>query len=220
MPVIARDGVKLSYDSAPGPRPVLFLHGFASDAEQTWERTGWLRAVADRGHLVTDLRGHGRSERATTGYSPGELARDALAVLDAAQLPEVDVVTYSMGGLVGWALADLAPGRVRALALGGIGGGAIKREAMLQVQQALSAEDLTPCIDGMTGHALTGPPPVPVLFATGDDDDVAADAKVFAESLAAPHVSLGRRNHFNAVSSRTFKTTALQFFDDSRGART
>lgn len=213
MPVIARDGVKLWYDSAPGPRPVLLLHGFASDSAQTWERTGWLRAVADRGHVVTDLRGHGRSERATTGYSPDELARDALAALDAAEVPEVDVVAYSMGALIGWALARLAPGRVRALALGGIGGGPVQRDAMLQVQQALSAEDLTPCVEGMTGHHLTGQPPAPVVFATGDDDEIASDAEAFAEGLGATHVSLGRRNHFNTVSSRAFKTAALDFFD-------
>ncbi|RRO14122.1 alpha/beta hydrolase [Saccharopolyspora rhizosphaerae] len=213
MPMIEREGVKLWYDHVPGPRPVLFLHGFASDSERTWERTGWLRAVADRGHVVTDLRGHGQSERAATGFSPDELARDALAVLDAAQVPEVDAVTYSMGGLVGWELARLAPGRVRALALGGIGGGAVRREAMLEVQQALSAEDRTPCVEGMTGHRLTGAPPAPALFAAGEEDQIAADAAAFAEEIGAVHVSLGRRNHVNAVSSRAFKTAALDFLD-------
>ncbi|TDC91490.1 alpha/beta hydrolase [Saccharopolyspora aridisoli] len=214
MPATARDGVKLWYDSDPGTRPVLFLHGFASDSEQTWERTGWLRAVADRGHVVTDLRGHGQSERATTGYSPDELARDVLAVLDAAEVPAVDVVTYSMGGVVGWALARLAPARVRALALGGIGGTPVQRESMLRVQQALSGgEDLVPCIEGMAGHRLSGRPPARTLFAAGDDDEVAADARSFATSLNVPYVSLGRRNHFNAVSGRAFKTSALEFFD-------
>lgn len=213
MPATARDGVKLWYDGEPGPRPVLFLHGFASDSERTWERTGWLRAVADRGHLVTDLRGHGHSERAATGYSPDDLARDVLAVLDAAEVPAVDVVTYSMGGVVGWALARLAPGRVHGLALGGIGGGPVQRESMLRVQQALSGEDLGPCIEGMAGQRLSGRPPAPILLAAGDDDEVAADARSFAATLNVPYVSLGRRNHFNAVSSRTFKTSALEFFD-------
>lgn len=213
MPATARDGVKLWYDSVPGPRPVLFLHGFASDSERTWERTGWVRAVADRGHVLTDLRGHGQSDRATTGYSPEELARDALAVLDAAEVSSADVVAYSMGGLVGWALARLAPDRVRALALGGIGGGAVQRDAMLQVQQALSGEDLTPCVEGVADHRLSGRPPAPVLFAAGDDDDIAADARAFADCLGSPYIALGRRNHFNAVSSRAFKTAALDFFD-------
>ena len=213
MPMIEREGVKLWYDHVPGPRPVLFLHGFASDSEQTWERTGWLRAVAERGHVVTDLRGHGQSERPTTGYSPDGLARDALAVLDAAGVPSADVVTYSMGGVVGWALARLAPDRVRALALGGIGGGPVRRDSMLRVQEALGGEDLTPCIDGMAGQRLSGEPPAPVLLASGDYDEIAADAAALAESLGVPHISLGRRNHFNAVSSRAFKTAALEFFD-------
>lgn len=213
MPTIEHAGAKLFYDHAPGPRPVLFLHGFASDSEQTWERTGWLRAVAERGHVVTDLRGHGQSERPTTGYSPDGLARDALAVLDAAGVPSADVVTYSMGGVVGWALARLAPDRVRALALGGIGGGPVRRDSMLRVQEALGGDDLTPCIDGMAGQRLSGEPPAPVLLASGDYDEIAADAAALAESLGVPHISLGRRNHFNAVSSRAFKTAALEFFD-------
>lgn len=212
MPAIEHAGAKLWYDHSPGPRPVLFLHGFASDSEQTWERTGWLRAVAERGHVVTDLRGHGRSERAATGYSPDALARDVLAVLDEAGVPAADVVTYSMGGVVGWALARLAPDRVRALALGGIGGGPVERESMLRVQESLGGEDLTPCIVGMAGQRLSGEPPAPVLLASGDYDEIASEAASFADSLGVPHVSLGRRHHFNAVSSRAFKTAALEFF--------
>ncbi|MDI2030113.1 alpha/beta hydrolase [Saccharopolyspora sp. TS4A08] len=219
MAFTERDGVKLWYDAVlpvegvPGTSPVLLLHGFASDAELTWERTGWLRAVADRGHVVTDLRGHGRSDRPDTGYTPEDLARDVLAVLDAAEVRQADVVAYSMGGLVAWTLAALAPDRVRAMALGGLDGRPVDRTTMLEVQRALTAEDLTPCIDAVAGHHLTPPPPAPVLFASGDQDEIAPEARSFAESLDAPHISLGRRNHLNAVSSRTFKTAALDFFN-------
>ncbi|MFJ8820092.1 alpha/beta fold hydrolase [Amycolatopsis thermoflava] len=207
----AADGTKIWFDHAPGPRPVLLIHGFASDSVRTWEQTGWVRALAGLGHVVVDLRGHGQSGKPASGYSPGGLARDVLAVLDETGLSTVDAVTYSMGGLVGWELARLAPGRIGRMVLGGIGGRPVARESMERVREALSGGDLDACVDGMAGHRLDGPPPVPVLFAAGEQDEIAADAPEFAASLGAPFVSLGRRTHFNAVSSRRFKDAALAF---------
>ncbi|OXM72396.1 MULTISPECIES: alpha/beta fold hydrolase [Amycolatopsis] len=211
----AADGTKIWYDTAPGPRPVLLIHGFASDSLRTWEQTGWIRALAGHGHghghVTVDLRGHGQSDRPASGYSPRTLARDVLAVLDEAGLSTVDVVTYSMGGLAGWELARLAPGRVGRMVLGGIGGRAADRASMERVAEQLSGGGLDACIDGMAGHRLDGAPPVPVLFAAGEQDEIAADAPEFAASLGAPFVSLGRRTHLNAVSSRKFKDAAIEF---------
>ncbi|NIH80567.1 alpha/beta fold hydrolase [Amycolatopsis viridis] len=213
----ADDGVKISYDVAAGPRPVLLIHGFASDSESTWVRTGWVRALAGRGHVLVDLRGHGRSDRPPSGYSPEILARDVLAVLDETGLSTVDAVGYSMGALVGWTVARLAPGRIGRLVLGGAGGQPAGASSMRRVAEALSGGDLQACIDGMAGHRLDGPPPVPVLFAAGEQDEIAADAPEFAARLGAPFVSLGRRTHFNAVSSRAFKEAAIGFFDNAPG---
>ncbi|MFC7344822.1 alpha/beta fold hydrolase [Saccharopolyspora griseoalba] len=211
MLATAGDGAAIWYDHSPGPRPVLFLHGFASDHAQTWVRTGWTRPVSELGHVLVDLRGHGSSARATSGYSPDDLALDALAVLDAAEVESVDVVAYSMGGHVGWALARLAPQRVGRLVLGGIGGGPVDRENMLRVREALSGDQPDACVEGMSGHLLDGPPPAPALFAAGDRDEIAGDVGGFAARLGAPFVPLGGRNHLNAVSSRAFKTAALEF---------
>ncbi|MER7014267.1 alpha/beta fold hydrolase [Saccharopolyspora sp. NPDC000359] len=209
----AEDGAKIWCDAEPGPTPVLLIHGFASDSESTWVRTGWTRALAERGHVRVDLRGHGQSERPASGYAPEALARDVLAVLEETGLSTVDAVSYSMGGLVAWELAKLAPGRVRRIALGGIGGRAADRTSMRGVAEALSADGLDACVEAVAGHRLEGPPPVPVLFAAGDQDDIASDAPEFAAGLDAPFVPLGRRNHLNAVSSRLFKQAAADFFD-------
>lgn len=207
----AADGAKIWYEHSPGPRPVLFLHGFASDHAQTWVRTGWTRATGERGQVLTDLRGHGSSERAGSGYSPEGLALDALAVLDAAGVGSVDVLAYSMGGHVGWALARLAPERIGRLVLGGIGGNPVDRENMLRVRDALAGDQPDACVDGMAGHRLDGQPPAPTLFAAGDLDEIAGDVRSFAERLGARFASLGPRNHLNAVSSRAFKGAALEF---------
>ncbi|GHF44371.1 hypothetical protein FHX82_001866 [Amycolatopsis bartoniae] len=203
MYATAEDGTKLWYESASGPRPVLLVHGFASDSRRMWTDTGWLRALEGTGYVAVDLRGHGQSGRPSDGYTPENLARDLVVVLDAAELSVVDVVSYSMGGIVAWELAKL--GRVRRMVLGGIGRRPASREDLLRVKELLGGDDLGACVDGMAGARLTGEAPVPVLFAAGEEDEFAADAP-------EPFVSLGKRNHFNAVSSRLFKQAALEFF--------
>lgn len=201
----ADDGTKIWYETVPGPRPVLLVHGFASDSRHNWADTGWLRALAEYGYVTVDLRGHGQSDKPPTGYTPENMARDLLAALDAAGVSTVDVLTYSMGGIIAWQLARIAPERVRRMVLGGIGTAPARREDMLRVQEKLSGEDLGACIDGMAGSRIEGAAAVPVLFAAGEDDEIAAGAP-------EPFVSLGKRNHFNAVSSRAFKQAALEFF--------
>lgn len=203
MYATAADGTKLWYESVSGPSPVLLLHGFASDSRRTWGDSGWLRALTETGYVTMDLRGHGQSDKPATGYSPAELARDAIAVLDAVDLSTVDVVTYSMGGLVAWELAKL--GRVRRMVLGGIGTRQARREDLLRVQDKLGGADLSACIEAIAGLGIEGQAAAPVLFAAGEDDELAAGAP-------GPFVSLGKRNHFNAVSSRAFKQAALRFF--------
>jgi pimeloyl-ACP methyl ester carboxylesterase len=203
MFAISGDGTKIWYESISGPRPVLLVHGFASNSRRNWTDTGWTRALAEHGYVTVDLRGHGQSDKPSFGYTPTNMARDLLAVLDATGMSTVDVVTYSMGGIIAWELARLA--RVRRMVLGGIGRRPAAREDMRRVQEMLAGEDLSACIDGMAGSRIEGTAPVPVLFAAGDADEFASDAP-------EPFVSLGKRNHFNAVSSRAFKQAALEFF--------
>lgn len=201
----AGDGTKIWYESVPGPRPVLLVHGFASDSRRNWTDTGWLRALAEYGYVTVDLRGHGQSDKPSTGYPPENMARDLLTVLDAASVSTVDVVTYSMGGIIAWELARIAPDRVHRMVLGGVGTRPASREDMLRVREMLGGDDLAACIDGVAGHKIEGDAPVPVLFVAGDADEIATGAP-------EPFVPLRNRNHFNAVSSRAFKQAALEFF--------
>ncbi|GAB3562047.1 alpha/beta hydrolase [Amycolatopsis endophytica] len=215
----AADGTKLFHDHRPGPRPVLLIHGFASDSARTWAATGWVRALGERGHLLVDLRGHGHSDRAASGFAPTEQARDVLAVLDAAGMSTVDVVTYSMGGVIGWELARLAPGRIRRMVLGGIGGRPVEGDDLRRVRDGLAGEGLDACIEAVSGSRLTGEAPCPVLLAAGEADEIAADAPEFAAALGVPFVPVPRRNHLTAVSSRIFKQAALDFLDAARAAK-
>ncbi|WAL66405.1 alpha/beta hydrolase [Amycolatopsis cynarae] len=215
MFAIAPDGGKIWYDHTPGERTVLLVHGFASDSARTWGATGWPRALGGHGVLAVDLRGHGHSQahRPPDGFTPENLADDLLAVLAAAGVAEADVITYSMGGLAGWALARRAPGRVRRLVLGGLGARPASAADMAGVARELGATGLEAIAEDMAGHRIEGPAPVPALLAAGDADTLAPDAAELAAALGAPFVPLPNRNHFNALSSRAFKQAALEFLE-------
>lgn len=207
----ASDDTKLWYERTPGPNPVLLIHGFASDAQRTWGQTGWPRALAERGQLLVDLRGHGQSDHAASGFEPEALARDMCTVLDAAGVSTVDVLSYSMGGLIAWELARLAPERVRRMVLGGISGRPVDAAEMRAIGESLGTEGLDACIAAVSGRRLEGPPPAPALLVAGEADETAEGAADFADSLGVPFARVPKRNHLNTVSSRVFKQAALEF---------
>jgi pimeloyl-ACP methyl ester carboxylesterase len=67
--------------------------------------------------VVFDNRGFGESAVTAGPYTTPQLARDALAVLDAAGIDEANVVGISLGGMIAQELALAAPERVRKLVL-------------------------------------------------------------------------------------------------------
>lgn len=234
------DGQSIAYLVEPGENPVLLVHGFGSAAVPTWDATGWITALRDagRGVIAPDLRGHGASSKPheAADYYSAVLAADLATVLDAEHLSRVDLIGYSMGSQVCRAFARDAPGRIRRLILGGIGsveqfahwgadairavlleGGAIAdpvAERMLRA--ALSGPDPDPaalvaCAEGVMSDPVLSPPVVPTLVVAGDVDPVAIGAPGFAERMGAEFVSIPKRNHFTALSSRAFKAAALEF---------
>lgn len=68
-----------------------------------------------------DLRGHGRSVGSVEPYDVHDLARDAVAVLDALEVPQTHVVGSSMGSLIAAVLAGGYPERVDRLVLAAVG---------------------------------------------------------------------------------------------------
>lgn len=92
--------------------PVLFLHGNTSSA--TWWEEVMLSLPQGFRGIAPDQRGFGDAEPdkhidATRGM--GDLADDALALLDHLGLARVHVVGNSLGGSVVWRLLMEAPGR-------------------------------------------------------------------------------------------------------------
>ncbi len=114
MPTAANAGIELDYEvSGEGP-PLLLISGLSA------QRPFWsLARPRLKGFRLVefDNRDIGKSGRATGPYEIADMARVALAVLDAAGIDRAHVVGHSMGGVIAQELALLAPARVDRLVL-------------------------------------------------------------------------------------------------------
>jgi 3-oxoadipate enol-lactonase len=115
MPHVERDGVKIFYESFGQGTPLVFLHPLALN------RYAWVHQTFGfaRTHrvVVVDHRGHGLSDKPASGYSIREMALDARAVLDHAELDKAILVGNSAGSMIAVQIALDAPERVLAMML-------------------------------------------------------------------------------------------------------
>jgi pimeloyl-ACP methyl ester carboxylesterase len=92
------------YNASAAGIPVLLLHGGMGSSNYFAHLIPTL--VADgRGVIAIDSRGHGRSTLGGDKLSYELMASDVLAVLDQLQIPKVDLVGWSDGGIIGLELA-------------------------------------------------------------------------------------------------------------------
>jgi pimeloyl-ACP methyl ester carboxylesterase len=211
-------------------RPILLLHGFASSARLNWEDSGWIRALTDAGRKVVtlDLPGHGSSTapEEMDSYSPSRIRADLLQILlDAHVHPladgqpgsGVDIIGYSLGSRLAWEFGATQPELVHRMVLGGPGSGDSTSSllrmarliptndvfALLTMVEAIKREPFVP------GDAI---PHMPLLLVAGDKDERAQTIPELAElSGHAEILWLPGRTHTNAVTSRTFKSAAINF---------
>ena len=128
MSEFVSDGLTLAYDDI-GPRegrPVVLVHGFTSNRNESWRRLGWYGAFERKRIrcVAFDCRGHGESSkpRDPAMYSRAKMADDITALLDHLGVERADLLGYSMGARLSLAAALENPGRFPLLILGGIGG--------------------------------------------------------------------------------------------------
>ncbi len=114
--------------TAAGPTVVLH-HGFAASAQSNWVAPGIVDALRAAGRTVIaiDARGHGESDKPheSSRYGEERMALDIAELLDNEGLSEIDLVGYSMGGIVAL-IAGTFERRIRRLVIGGIGAGVIE----------------------------------------------------------------------------------------------
>jgi len=121
------DGLSLfarDYPGADGPArlPVIAIHGLTRNSAD-FDAIAPLIARGGRRVLALDVRGRGRSDRATDPmtYQPPVYANDVLALLEQAGLERAVFLGTSMGGLITMALAAMKTRVVAAAILNDIG---------------------------------------------------------------------------------------------------
>jgi 3-oxoadipate enol-lactonase len=125
-------------DTERGEPVFLCIHGLA-DALEVWDALAG--PLAERGRLVRmDQRGHGESGAPPGPCTREDLARDAIAVLDALAVPRAILVGHSVGGIVAMTAALLAPERVAGLVLIGTASRCSERTAAWYERIAFAAE--------------------------------------------------------------------------------
>lgn len=115
MPYTVNEGAEIFWDSYGQGTPVLLIMGLSFTLEM------WFRILPalTPGHRVIlfDNRGVGRSSVPRGPYSIPKMARDAAAVLRAAEVPSAHVIGASMGGMIAQELALRHPELVRSMVL-------------------------------------------------------------------------------------------------------
>jgi pimeloyl-ACP methyl ester carboxylesterase len=110
---VAVNGGELFVQVGGSGSAVVLLHGYC----QTGDMWGPLAAALAPRHMVIvpDLRGIGRSSRATNGYEKKAQAHDLRAVLDALDVHVAAVLGHDIGVMVAYAYAAQYPGQTTTL---------------------------------------------------------------------------------------------------------
>jgi pimeloyl-ACP methyl ester carboxylesterase len=106
------NGINLNIlDEGQGPA-VLLLHGFP-DSHHLWRKQ--IPALLAEGYRVIapDLRGFGLSDApiGVENYSPEELMKDVICLLDYLHLEKVNLIAHDFGAILGWNLSIHHPER-------------------------------------------------------------------------------------------------------------
>jgi 3-oxoadipate enol-lactonase len=116
MPFARNGAVKLHWESVGQGPPVLLVAGQGMTIDGWWAT---IPVLAESFRVIAfDNRDTGRSSRHLRPYTVGEMADDAVAVLDAAGEHRAHVYGISLGSLVAQEVALRHPDRVQALVLG------------------------------------------------------------------------------------------------------
>jgi pimeloyl-ACP methyl ester carboxylesterase len=151
MPSFRSDIVDISYEVTGEGRPVLLIHGFASNARVNWWDTGWVKVLNEAGYqaVTFDNRGHGSSGKLydPAAYPAPEMAEDARRLLDHLGIAEALVMGYSMGARIAAFLTINHAPRVRAAVFAGLAENMIKgfvgSEPIAEALEAPSADMIT-----------------------------------------------------------------------------
>jgi 3-oxoadipate enol-lactonase len=117
MPTVQSNGCAIHYEvEGAADKPVLMLCNSLGTTLHMWD--GQMPQFLQHFRVVRyDRRGHGKSDAPSGAYTMDMLGRDALAVLDAANVHKAHWCGLSMGGMVGMWMGGNAPERINKLIL-------------------------------------------------------------------------------------------------------
>ena len=116
-------GVNIHYLVAGDGELVILLHGFIFSVGPAWVDGGFFAELSQTNRVAAmDLRGHGESGKPHDPKRYGvEMVDDVLRLMDRLQFDKAHVVGYSLGGMLACKCLEVAPERLRSVAIGGAG---------------------------------------------------------------------------------------------------
>ncbi len=121
MPYAINDGIRIHYAVVGDGPPLVLQHGF-SGSGRDWHEFGYVEAMREHYRLILiDARGHGDSDKPYDhdAYALRHRVADIVTVLDDLNIAAAHYLGYSMGGWIGYGMAEHAPDRLVALLIGG-----------------------------------------------------------------------------------------------------
>lgn len=209
------NGVRIHFE-VHGPengKPLIAVHGFASDYQLNWVGTRWQETLTSAGFKVIglDCRGHGHSDKPhdRSAYAIDVMAADVVGLLDHLDVRSAAYLGYSMGARIGLEMVIEHAERIDRAVLGGIGtAGAIDRaeaiahaflsgeptddpvaQTFYKFASARPINDmraLAACIVGLQPDASPerlNRIRTPILIVAGDRDELAQDAPELIELI-------------------------------------
>lgn len=227
----------LAVHRVEGERPVLLIHGLHRSARLDWIETGWPEALtaAGRGAVGVDLPGHGDAPAAARGtVSTSAVVAALVDVIDGTGQQRADVVGYSLGARLAWALGST--GRVRRMVLGGLDSrprpdvdidllgavtrgeaappdAGIARLAGMITSNGVDTVTALWLLEGLQSEPFdpdVGVPTVPTLIVSGTEDG-AEELELVTDRIPAATFRTVPGDHGGALMSPEFRSAAVDF---------
>ena len=239
------DPIQLHYE-VQGPSdgfPTLLLHGFASNSNLNWVKSGWVRRLHEMGRRVVlmDQRGHGQSAKPHSAkpYDRRLMASDCCRLLDHLGIDRFDCVAYSMGARVALQLLAEGQGRCRRAALLGLAHFGPSQQATQLTARLLDSAHANAATDELYHFAVTVPgndvvalayclegrhPPLDsvlgkvtaeVLVVAGERDPLRLEAQGIATAMSTAHyLEVAGLTHGNLFVASSVQNRVVQFLVD------
>jgi pimeloyl-ACP methyl ester carboxylesterase len=106
--------IDIAYKTFGKGDPILLINGY-SQAMDNWDPTLLERLALNHTVIIFDNRGIGNTTSGEKRFSIAQFANDTASLLDVLEIKQIDVLGYSMGGIIAQELALNHPNRVEKL---------------------------------------------------------------------------------------------------------